>query len=244
MRSTPSLDRGRFTLPRDLSAALIIAATLAVAILVLGWLTSGLITGVWSPREQVASVTHSDVKLAAPSEREKAARPERSTKVPTARTQQHVRARKPRAVAPAPRSRRRATGQRRNAPVVTKPAPTATPAPVATAVPVTTATEAQTVPTPTTSTSTATETTTNRRSSASTETPTRSWQDDDSGDRRSDGNRSWRGQSRRRTQVARPVATPAPTPAPVADDDDHGNGNRGRGWDHDRDDRDRGRWGR
>ena len=50
MRSTPSLDRGRFVLPRDLSAAIVTAATLAVAILVLGWLTSGLITGVWSPQ--------------------------------------------------------------------------------------------------------------------------------------------------------------------------------------------------
>ena len=40
-----------------------------LAILVLGWLTSGLITGVWSPRDQVASVTHGAVTLASPSDR-------------------------------------------------------------------------------------------------------------------------------------------------------------------------------
>ena len=61
MRSTPSLDRGRFVLPRDLSAAAATAATLTVAFFVLGWLTSGLITGVWSPSEQAAKVTHGAV---------------------------------------------------------------------------------------------------------------------------------------------------------------------------------------
>ena len=81
MRSTPSLDRGRFVLPRDLSAAVITGATLVVAILVLGWLTSGLITGVWSPREQVASVTDGAVTLASPSDRSDA-RPRRALACP------------------------------------------------------------------------------------------------------------------------------------------------------------------
>ena len=46
MRSAPSPDRGRFVLPRDLSAAVATSAMVILAVVVLGWLSSGLITGV------------------------------------------------------------------------------------------------------------------------------------------------------------------------------------------------------
>jgi hypothetical protein len=78
MRSTPSLDRGRFALPLDLVAAAATGAMVVVAILVLGWLTSGLITGVWWPREQPASVAGSDVTLVARSDRDDAPRAPRA----------------------------------------------------------------------------------------------------------------------------------------------------------------------
>jgi hypothetical protein len=250
MRSTPSLDRGRFTLPRDLFAAAVTAATLVLAIVVLGWLTSGLITGVWSPREQAATVTHAAVTIATPSERDDAPRPAQAhaSVRPAASRPAPARADTApaeRVVRRAPRVRKRATAKPAPAaPVVTQ---TARPAPVVAASPVSTATEA------TTGATADTDTTTSERRTSQVSTPASSWQDDsrrewrqeasdddDNGRRRRSVSRSpWRQRS------AQPTPTPVQTPAPTADNGDDRHGwDRGehRGWD--RDGRDRGRWGR
>ena len=62
MRSTPSLDRGRFVLRRDVIPAAATGALLILAILVLGWLTGGLVTGVWSPSKLTADAAGAAVK--------------------------------------------------------------------------------------------------------------------------------------------------------------------------------------
>lgn len=255
MRSTPSLDRGRFTLPRDLISAGAIGATLTAFILVLGWLAGGLITGVWSPREQAASVTGGVVALASPSDREDGPRPARERVVaateqapkrfePTAARADAVRGeRSPRRVQ---RTRRRAA----SAPATPAPAaatPVATPAPTATPV-----AAAAPVSTPTaTVDEESTEAISDRQATQESARAPETSRNNDRG--------NGRGWGRRRG--AQPTPTPTPTPAPVANHDDQHDWDRGRddddrrGWDRDDDngrdwdrgrddDRRGGRWGR
>jgi hypothetical protein len=233
MRSTPSSERGRFVLPRDLTAAAATAATLILAVFVLGWFTSGLITGVWSPSEQAAKVTHGAVALATPSEPERAPR----TAAPARRTVKESRPAAPRPVA-RPRAQvapRRAATQRTRTTITTSPAvPAPVATPVATPAPTPAATATETV------TTTTVQTTPQRSEASNVSVQTE---------------RSWT--PRRRGRSWRPVSTPQPAPTPVPtpsgsdeheDWGDHGDWDR-RDW-NDRgrdDDRHHGRgrgWGR
>jgi ribonuclease E len=201
MRSSPSLDRGRFVLPRDLSAAVATAATLVAAVLVAGWLAGGLIAGVWSPREQAATVAGTAVTLAAPSDRNDAPRAARrrvsvsENRAPIAPPAARTRAaavRGERGARRAPRARRRAAAAPSTpSPTVQAPAPTpvATATPVAAAAPVADAAPVETADTSTRATS---ET---KRSSQVT-TPAAPWRQPDEPERSSAGDhdqgRAWR----------------------------------------------------
>ena len=265
MRSTPSLDRGRFVLPRDLSAATATAAALIVAILVLGWLAGGLVSGVWSPRAQVSDAAGAAIQLATPSDRDREPRPAAHASVPERRAA--VPAARPVAtraqVVSRGRSPRRARAHR-NSPTVTSPAVTspavtspAAPAPVATpvATPAPTVVAAAPAATATANSvaSTGTRTATSQPTvTTSSSSPSSHENDDDRGRtwrRRGEdhGRRSWRPVSTRArgTATAQAVPTPTPTPAPAVEDDSHESrgwdhdDDESRNWDHDRDDHDR-----
>jgi hypothetical protein len=265
MRSTPSLDRGRFVLPRDLTAAAVTAATLVVAILVLGWLAGGLMAGVWSPRAQAATVADGVVRLAAPSARDDAPRTAAHARVPESRSRPLPAARPTRARAEAapvrPRARR-APRDRRTAPAKPSTPSPAVPAPAVTPAPTAAPTAAAPVPTPS---SAATPSKTRTNSEVATQVPAAPWQRPDGSERSSAGegdHRPWRpsgsddgdgsrtgrplgtrprGHDRRGGIAPQPTPTPAPSPTPTGDQgdfDEQGGSDRGQG--HGRG----GRWGR
>jgi hypothetical protein len=220
MRSSPSLDRGRFVLPRDLSAAAATGTMLVVAVLVVGWLVGGLIAGVWSPRDQAASAAGAAVTLAAPSDRDDAPRAAAARvsasgdQAPTAPRPAAARAdavRGKRGSRRAPRPRRRAAA----APSTPSPAPAVTPAatttPVAAAAPVTADTDAS----PVERTQATSET---KGSHVTTKAPA-------APSRRPDGSDA-RGQARRGGMGGRPSPAPVPSPTPAGDPGgvDHGHG--------------------
>jgi hypothetical protein len=113
-------------LPRGLFTAAAAGAMLVAAVLVIGCLAGGLVTGTWAPGAQVASVSGGPVTLAeAPAPRSEPAR------VPARRPQVEPRAPVVRAAAaPRPRPRR----VRLQRPAAAKP-PAVAPAPTAAAVP-------------------------------------------------------------------------------------------------------------
>jgi hypothetical protein len=232
MRSTPSLDRGRFVLRRDVLAAAATGAMLVVAVLVLGWLTSGLVTGVWSPSQQAADAAGAAVKLAAPSDRAprskgasaSSGRPLTAPEPPRAdpavgpRAHAVLEGRAPRRA----RGRRRADAQPSPSSTVPMPAaiPTATPAPVAAAVPAAATTEATNSATADTS-----EQETQRK--AASEVSSERW----SAAGRDDS-RQWRprGRGHRHDDGAGHQPTPVAVPSPPASGD-HGESDQDGDWD-------------
>jgi hypothetical protein len=225
MRSSPSLDRGRFVLPRDLFAAGATAATLVAAVLVVGWLAGGLIAGVWSPREQAATVGGAAVTLAAPSDRHDARRrvsvsqDQSPTAPPPARARADA-VRGERSARRAPRHRRRAAAAPLTAsPSVQAPvpAPVATATPAAAAMPVTAPADAAPVETADTSTRATSEA--KRSSQLTTEAPA------------APSRRPERSSAGGDDQGRRPTSpAPAAQPAPVGDHggaDQHGHGRGG-----------------